>query len=205
MSAGCNRALTDRTKLPSSSRCVGAAGIIMVPELPVYPWILNQFARLSNVLAQRASEAGAMSEKSHEALVGGQFGARAEAYLKSAVHAQSPDLEALKHLMRGQDDARLLDLGCGGGHLTFNVSPLVREIVAYDLSLEMLDVVARTARERCLRNVTTQQGTVEKLPFGDGSFDVVASRFSAHHWHDLDAGLREAGRVLKPGGTLAII
>ncbi|RTL92984.1 MAG: class I SAM-dependent methyltransferase [Hyphomicrobiales bacterium] len=146
-----------------------------------------------------------MSEKSHEALVGGQFGARAEAYLKSAVHAQSPDLEAIKELMSGRKDARVLDLGCGGGHLTFNVSPLVKEIVAYDLSREMLDVVERTARERGLRNVTTQQGTVEKLPFGDGSFDVVMSRFSAHHWHDLNAGLWEASRVLKPGGTLAII
>lgn len=146
-----------------------------------------------------------MSEKSHEALVGGQFGARAEAYLKSAVHAQSPDLEAAKHLMREHGDARVLDLGCGGGHLTFNISPLVKEIVAYDLSQEMLGVVERAARERGLHNVTTQQGTVEKLPFGDGGFDVVMSRFSAHHWHNLDAGLREAGRVLKPGGTLAII
>lgn len=146
-----------------------------------------------------------MSEKSHEALVGGQFGARAEAYLKSAVHAQSPDLEAIKKLMSGRNDGRVLDLGCGGGHLTFNVSPLVKEIVAYDLSREMLDVVARAARERGLRNVTAQQGTVEKLPFGDASFDVVMSRFSAHHWYDPDAGLREASRVLKPGGTLAII
>lgn len=146
-----------------------------------------------------------MAEKSHEALVGGQFGSRADAYLKSAVHAQSPDLEAIKELMSGRHDARVLDLGCGGGHLTFNVSPLVKTIIAYDLSGEMLDVVERAAGERGLRNVTTQQGTVEKLPFGDGSFDVVMSRFSAHHWHDLNAGLREASRVLEPGGTLAIV
>lgn len=146
-----------------------------------------------------------MSGKSHEALVGGQFGARAQAYLNSEVHARSPDLDAIGQRMRGRGDARVLDLGCGGGHVTFTVSPLVGEVVAYDLSREMLDVVERAARERGLDNVTTRQGTAEALPFGDGSFDAVLSRFSAHHWHDVGAGLREARRVLKPGGTLAVV
>lgn len=146
-----------------------------------------------------------MSEKSHETLVGGQFGSRAEAYLKSAVHAQSPDLDAIVGLIRERRDARVLDLGCGGGHVTFNASPLVKEVVAYDLSPEMLNVVARAARERGLDNVSTRQGTVESLPFDADSFDVVLSRFSAHHWRDLDAALREAVRVLKPGGMLAIV
>jgi ubiquinone/menaquinone biosynthesis C-methylase UbiE len=145
-----------------------------------------------------------MSEKSHEALVGGQFGSRAQAYLTSAVHAQSPDLDALVMLMRDRADACVLDLGCGGGHVTFNVAKLVKEIVAYDLSPEMLGVVASAARERGLGNVTTRQGAVERLPFDDDSFDVVLSRFSAHHWRDVDAGLREARRVLRPGGMLAI-
>ncbi|MEQ9638678.1 MAG: class I SAM-dependent methyltransferase [Alphaproteobacteria bacterium] len=143
--------------------------------------------------------------KNHEALVGAQFGSRAEAYLNSAVHAQSPDLHALVDLMRDRADARVLDLGCGGGHVTFNVAPLVRDVVAYDLSAEMLDVVGRAAAERGLANVTTRQGAVEALPFDDGEFDVVLSRFSAHHWTDLDAGLREAARVVAPGGMVAIV
>lgn len=145
-----------------------------------------------------------MSERSHEALVGGQFGSRAEAYLTSTVHAQSGDLDALVALMKNRRDARVLDLGCGGGHVTFNVAPLVRNVVAYDLSPEMLEVVARTASARGLNNVSTQQGTVESLPFADESFDVVLSRFSAHHWRDLDAALREAKRVAKSGGLVAI-
>jgi SAM-dependent methyltransferase len=146
-----------------------------------------------------------MSERSHEALVGGQFGSRAEAYLTSAVHAQGSDLDALVTLMKNRQEARVLDLGCGGGHVTFNVAPLVRNVVAYDLSPEMLEVVARTAKARGLSNVTTQQGTVENLPFADESFDVVLSRFSAHHWSDVDAALREAKRVAKSGGMIAIV
>src|SRR5262245_16170061 len=146
-----------------------------------------------------------MPERSHEALVGGQFGSRAEAYLNSSVHARSPDLDALVALMKDQRYACVLDLGCGGGHVTLNVAPLVREVVAYDLSPEMLAVVVRAAGERGLNNVATRQGTVETLPFEDRSFDAVLSRFSAHHWADLDAGLREAARVVKPGGTVAIV
>jgi len=143
--------------------------------------------------------------KSHEALVGGQFGSSAEAYLTSAVHARGADLEAIAGLAIGRPDARVLDLGCGGGHVTFNVAPHVREVVAYDLSREMLEVVARTAAERGLSNVTTREGLVEKVPFEAESFDMVLSRFSAHHWRDFDAGLREAARVLKPGGVAGFV
>jgi SAM-dependent methyltransferase len=144
-------------------------------------------------------------ETSHEALVGGQFGSQAQAYLNSAVHARGPDLQAMVALMRDRTDARVLDLGCGGGHVAFNVAPHVREVVAYDLSPEMLEVVARAARERGLGNVTTERGIAERLPFEDGRFDVVMSRFSAHHWRDFDAGLRESARVLKPGGMTVFV
>jgi SAM-dependent methyltransferase len=142
-----------------------------------------------------------MESRSHETVVGGQVGSRAEAYLTSAVHAAGADLEALAALARNRPEARVLDLGCGGGHVTFAVAPHVREVVAYDLSPEMLAVVARAARDRGLGNVMTAQGVVETLPFADASFDLVLSRYSAHHWHDFAAGLAEAARVLKPGGT----
>ena len=143
--------------------------------------------------------------KSHETLVGGQFGARAAAYLGSAVHAQGADLQALADLVRGHGKARILDLGCGAGHVSFYVAPYAGEVVAYDLSPEMLEIVAHSADERGLRNIRTQQGVAEVLPFDDGSFDYVFSRFSTHHWRDFDAGLREVTRVLKPGGTAAFI
>jgi SAM-dependent methyltransferase len=143
--------------------------------------------------------------KSQEDIVGAQFGSRAEAYLHSAVHAQGPDLKALVSIVQTRPGCRVLDLGCGGGHVTLNVAPHVREITAYDLSPEMLAVTAKAAADRGLRNVTTRQGTVEHLPFEDGRFDCVLSRYSAHHWRNLGAGLREARRVLKAGGVAAFV
>lgn len=145
------------------------------------------------------------TDRTHETHVGSQFGSRASAYLNSQVHAQGPDLTALTELAKRHPDARVLDLGCGGGHVSFSVAPHVREIVAYDLSPEMLSVVETAARERGLGNVTTRQGAVESLPFDDASFDMVLSRYSAHHWRDFAGGLREAARILKPNGIAGFV
>ena len=145
-----------------------------------------------------------MSE-TQEQLVTRQFGPRAADYLASAVHASGEDLQQLAALAAGAKTARLLDLGCGAGHVAFAVAPAVAEVVAYDLSADMLAVVAESAKSRGLRNVVTRQGGVEHLPFADASFDVVMSRFSAHHWRSFPAGLAEARRVLKPGGRAAFV
>jgi SAM-dependent methyltransferase len=143
--------------------------------------------------------------KSHEALVGRQFGTRAAAYLSSAVHAQGADLEALAALVEEESEACVLDLGCGAGHVSFAVAPRAKSVVAYDLSADMLDVVARAAADRGFDNISTRQGVAEHLPFPDASFDRVLSRYSAHHWRDFEAGLREAARVLKPGGIAGFV
>ena len=146
-----------------------------------------------------------MTSSSHSDVVQRQFGERANAYLGSAVHAQGAEFALLQAELAGQDSARVLDLGCGAGHVSFHVAPLVAEVVAYDLSQSMLDVVARAAAERSLGNIVTERGAAERLPFADASFDFVFSRYSAHHWSDLGLALREVRRVLKPGGVAAFI
>jgi SAM-dependent methyltransferase len=144
-----------------------------------------------------------MTGTSHENLVTQQFGPRAAAYVGSAVHAQGEDLLQLAALLRGRKAARVLDLGCGGGHVSFHVAPEVGEIVAYDLSDEMLAAVTAEASRRKIGNLVTRRGAVEALPFEDASFDAVLSRFSAHHWHHWEKGLAEARRVVKPTGIVA--
>jgi SAM-dependent methyltransferase len=144
-------------------------------------------------------------EKTHEAVVVSQFGSKAADYVASAVHAQGPDLEEIKRVVGGSGAQRALDLGCGGGHVSFALAPLVEDVVAYDLSSEMLDAVRSSALQRGLSNITTVCGPAETLPFGDGTFDVVVSRFSAHHWRDVALGLAEARRVLRPSGIAIFV
>jgi ubiquinone/menaquinone biosynthesis C-methylase UbiE len=148
---------------------------------------------------------GSMNGDSHDRLVTPQFGNRAASYVSSAVHSQGEDLEQIAALAAAAGRVRALDLGCGGGHVSFNLAPHVAEVVAYDLSPEMLAAVARVAAERGLANVRTVAGSAEALPFADGAFDLVVTRFSAHHWHDVAAGLTEARRVLRAGGQAVFV
>ncbi len=143
--------------------------------------------------------------RSHQQVVTEQFGSTAAAYLTSAVHAQGVDLQELAQIAAAIPQARVLDLGCGGGHASFAVAPVVEKVIAYDLSAEMLDVVASAARERGLDNLAVRQGSADRLAFPDASFDLVCTRFSVHHWRNVPQALREILRVLKPGGRFIVI
>lgn len=134
-----------------------------------------------------------------------QFGSTAHAYLSSTVHSNGADLDAVAGRLSQATEATVLDLGCGAGHLSFTIAPLVKSVTAYDLSSEMLEVVRTEAKRRALGNLTTIQGNVQQLPFADASFDWVCTRYSAHHWTEIKSAIREMHRVLKPGGGLIVI
>lgn len=142
---------------------------------------------------------------SHDELVTSQFGPRAQAYVESAVHATGEDLQALEAIVQVAAPVHALDLGCGGGHVAYAMAQHAEHVTAADLSSEMLAAVAATARTRGLANIETRSASVEHLPFANGGFDFVATRFSAHHWRDLERGLREARRVLKSGSPAIFI
>ncbi|MGN6087431.1 class I SAM-dependent methyltransferase [Trinickia sp.] len=141
----------------------------------------------------------------HDDQVADAFGTTAAAYLTSQTHASGADLGTLAGEIAATPHADVLDLGCGAGHASFACAPHARSVLAYDLAEPMLATVASAARERGLTNIRTQQGAAERLPFGDGAFDWVVSRFSAHHWHDVPQALAEVRRVLKPGGRVLFI
>ena len=145
-----------------------------------------------------------MSSSQH-AFVAGQYGPRANDYVASRTHSTGEDLDQLEALLRGHAGARVLDLGCGGGHVSYRAAPHVGAVVACDLTPDMLQAVERTASERGLSNITVRQAAAEALPFDDASFDFVLCRFSVHHWQDMEAGLREARRVLRPSGCAVFI
>ncbi len=133
-----------------------------------------------------------------------QFAAVAANYATSAVHVAGPDLAAMlaEADLRGHE--RVLDAGCGAGHTALAFAARAAEVAAIDLTEAMLAQGRKLARDRNLANITFKRGDVEQLPFADASFDIVTSRYSAHHYpHPLTA-VREFARVLRPGGLLLL-
>lgn len=103
------------------------------------------------------------------------------------------------------DDAQVLDVGCGGGHLALDIAArrAGARVTGLDLSAEQ---VARAAARAKARGLAVQfvQGSALDLPFDSGSFDVVTSVASIKHWPDQARGLRECVRVLRAGGRLVV-
>lgn len=143
--------------------------------------------------------------RSQEAIVARQFGPQADAYVRSAVHAAGEDLDALEAIVRRHMPVHALDLGSGGGHVAYRLAPHAGTVTASDLSADMMAAVAAAARDKALANIRTQAAPAERLPFEDGTFDFLACRFSTHHWRDMEAGLREARRVLRRGAPAVFI
>ncbi len=109
--------------------------------------------------------------------------------------------------LAGVDAPCVLEVGPGPGHvaeLLLERAPAARW-TGLDIDPAML-AVSRRRLERAgvAQRATLVEGDVATLPFGDASFDLVVSSFSAHHWPDPAKGFREVRRVLRPGGRVLV-
>ena len=97
---------------------------------------------------------------------------------------------------------RVLDVGCGTGVVAREAARRVGpggRVVGLDLNPRMLEVAGRLAPD-----IEWRQGDAGRLPFGDGTFDVVASQYALMFFPDPARALCEMWRVLSPGGRLAV-
>jgi ubiquinone/menaquinone biosynthesis C-methylase UbiE len=138
-------------------------------------------------------------------LVKQQFGAHAQNYVDSTDHSRGDSLERVVALARPEPHWRALDVATGGGHTALAVAPHVREVVATDLTAPMLAAAERFIRGKGFTNVVFREADATALPFADGEFDLLTCRIAPHHFPDCAQFVREAARVLKPGGTALVI
>jgi SAM-dependent methyltransferase len=101
------------------------------------------------------------------------------------------------------EGARVLEVGCGPGRLSIRLSgEFGLDLTGLDLDSAMIDRAranTRAADGHDRRAPLFLVGDVASLSFRDGSFDLVVSTLSMHHWADPSEGLAEIARVLRPG------
>ncbi|MGI8835977.1 MAG: bifunctional demethylmenaquinone methyltransferase/2-methoxy-6-polyprenyl-1,4-benzoquinol methylase UbiE [Pyrinomonadaceae bacterium] len=102
-------------------------------------------------------------------------------------------------------DARILDVACGTGDLSLALDAGTEaEVMGLDFCRPMLEIAAAKSKDRGL-TIPFVEGDALNLPFGDQSFDGVSIAFGLRNLASLEEGLRELLRILRPGGTVAVL
>jgi ubiquinone/menaquinone biosynthesis C-methylase UbiE len=113
--------------------------------------------------------------------------------------------DAIRAALSDKPFRSLLDLGTGTGRMLEMFGPDIERGLGLDLSLDML-LLARDRLERAgLRNCSVRQGDIYDLPLANDSFDVVILHQVLHFLDDGARAIREAARVLRPGGRLLVV
>src|SRR5437660_10419923 len=134
-----------------------------------------------------------------------RFGRVARNYATSHFHADPTRLDEVVVLAEPRVGDRALDVATGTGNTAFALAPAVARVIGLDLTSQMLAEAARLQTEREVTNADWVLGDAAALPFADGSFDLYTARAAPHHFPDLEQALREASRVLRPGGRACFI
>lgn len=110
---------------------------------------------------------------------------------------ERPALRALLPEVRG---LRVLDAGCAAGTHSAWLAERGADVDGIDVSEPMIALARTRVGERARFHTADLE---QRLPFADGTFDLVMSSLALHYVRDLDAAIGEFARVLRPGGTLA--
>jgi ubiquinone/menaquinone biosynthesis C-methylase UbiE len=133
-----------------------------------------------------------------------QFTRQAQGYARSATIRNDHVLKRFVELANLSASDTTLDVACGPGLAVCAFAPHVRHATGIDITPAMLDQARQLQAEKGLRNISWIEGDVKRLPFADGEFSVVTSRYAFHHFADPLAVLGEMIRVTKPGGTVLV-
>lgn len=135
-----------------------------------------------------------------------QFGKNAAHYVSSQTHAKGEDLKKMIEIIkRINPPGELLDIATGSGHVANALAPYFKQVVALDLTSEMLEKAQWLMSSNGIRNVAFVNGDAENLPFPEESVGTVTCRIAAHHFPNVELFLTEVIRVLKEKGLFLLV
>ena len=98
-----------------------------------------------------------------------------------------------------------LDLCCGTGDIAFALAEQGADVTGLDFSEKMLEVAVHRLEKSNCKRLKFIQGDAQSLPFPDNSFDAVTVGYGLRNLSNLETGLREMARVVKPGGRIVAL
>ena len=140
----------------------------------------------------------------HHKITREEFDRQADSMSKASIFTDSDVLDRIRCVARVAGSSRVLDLGCGPGIVTEALAIEAVEVIALDLSPEMIQRARQRCEEAGQKNVRFAVGKAENLPFHNASFDVIVTRLTIHHFPDPKVALSEMIRALKPSGKIVI-
>jgi len=146
-----------------------------------------------------------MTETAHGALIRDQFTRQATPFSTAAPIADAGALRIIVEAAAAGPNDTVLDVACGGGIVVCGFAPHVRHATGIDMTPAMLERARRLAAEKGIANVSWQEGDVTRLPYPDGAFTIVVTRFAVHHFPDPAAVFAEMIRVCAPGGRVVVV
>ncbi len=145
-----------------------------------------------------------MPAPSHRDAILDQFTRQAVPFSTAAGIKDEQALQLLVELTGAGPDDTVLDVACGGGLVVCAFARVVRHATGIDLTPAMIERARALQQEKGLTNVSWKLGDVLPLPYADGSFSIVTSRFAFHHFVEPPAVLAGMKRVCAPGGKVVV-
>lgn len=146
-----------------------------------------------------------MSEATHRDLIRDQFTRQATPFSTAAPIADADALKMIVEAAGAGPDDTVLDVACGGGIVVCGFAPHVKHVTGIDMTPAMLERARILAAEKGIANVGWREGDVAHLPYPDGAFTIVVTRFAVHHFPDPAAVFAEMVRVCAPGGRVVVV
>ena len=145
-----------------------------------------------------------MSSANHKDLIVDQFTRQAVPFSTAKTIADQHASQLLVEFTDAGSSDTVLDVACGGGNVVCAFAGTVRHATGIDMTPAMLQHARAAAREKALSNVSWDEGQATSLPYADGTFTIVVTRFSFHHFIDPLAVLKEMVRVCAPRGRVLV-